>query len=168
MAELEKLDVYACALPMPNPNEPLLLEWLAEMHRCIVRDVADDIYLIGHSLGGTVILRYLEQYESKNVKGVVIVSAPCHRNNNRNIDTFLTTDFNWELLRTRNIPTVVIHGDNDPYVPVSDAEEIAKELSAPLTLIPNGRHLNGSAGFVELPEAIRGLCTLFAASSASS
>ena len=50
----------------------------------------------------------------------------------------------------------VIHGDNDPYVPVSDAYEISKELQGQgeLIIIPNGKHLNGSAGYVELPELL--------------
>ncbi|MBP9686675.1 MAG: alpha/beta hydrolase [Candidatus Doudnabacteria bacterium] len=28
-------------------------------------DAVDEMYLVGHSLGGTAILRYLERYESK-------------------------------------------------------------------------------------------------------
>lgn len=54
-------------------------------------------------------------------------------------------------------PVTVIHGDNDPNVPVSDAEEITKQLNGKLILIPNGKHLNGSAGFTELPEALSAL-----------
>jgi predicted alpha/beta hydrolase family esterase len=49
---------------------------------------------------------------------------------------------------------IVIHGDNDPLVPISDAEKTSKELNGELIIIPNGKHLNGSAGFTELPEAL--------------
>ncbi len=48
----------------------------------------------------------------------------------------------------------VIHGDDDPLVPLEQAEEIAKELNGKLVIIPNGKHLNGSAGFVELKEVV--------------
>ena len=63
-------------------------------------------------------------------------------------------DFNWEVMKNKVDHVAVIHGDNDPNVPVSDAEEIARQLDGKLILIPNGKHLNGSAGFTELPEAL--------------
>ncbi|MBP9686676.1 MAG: alpha/beta hydrolase [Candidatus Doudnabacteria bacterium] len=66
------------------------------------------------------------------------------------------------------MPVAVIHGDNDPYVPVRDAKEIDKDLNATLTLIPNRQHLNSSAGFDELPEVVKGLRALFTAELTSS
>lgn len=157
MSELEKQDIYACSLSMPKPNEPVLSEWLEEIKRHIDRNPNDDIYLVGHSLGGTVILRYLEQFNSSSLKGVVIASAPCHQNTNSKIVDFLRTDFNWEVMKNKVEHVVVIHGDNDPNVPVSDAEETAKQLNGKLIIIPDGKHLNGSAGFTELPEALSAL-----------
>ncbi len=157
MAELEKIDIYACSLPMPKPDEPLLSEWLEEIKRHIEANPNDDIYLVGHSLGGTTILRYLEQFGSPNLKGVVIASAPCHQNGNLKIVDFLRTDFNWQDMKNKIKHVHVIHGADDPLVPVSDAKEIAEQLDGKLILIPNGKHLNGSAGFTELPEALSAL-----------
>ncbi len=154
MRELEKQDVYTCSLSMPSPEAPKLDEWLGEIKRHIDRNKTDDIYLIGHSLGGTTILRYIERYNSANLKGIVIVSAPCHQNTNEKIRDFLSNDFDWMKMKNKVDKVAVVHGDNDPLVPVSDAEETAKELNGKLILIPNGKHLNGSAGFTELPEVL--------------
>jgi uncharacterized protein len=154
MRELEKQDVYACALSMPSPEAPKLIEWLEEIKRHVDRNQNDDMYLVGHSLGGTAILRYLEKYTSPNLKGVVIVSAPCHQNANEKIRDFLSADFDWSIMKKKIPRVIVIHGDNDPLVPVSDAEETTKELGGTSILIPNGKHLNGSAGFIELPEVL--------------
>lgn len=154
MRELEKQDIYACSLSMPSPEAPKLEEWLEEIKRHIDRNQNDEIYLIGHSLGGTAILRYLEKYNSSNLKGVVIASAPCHQNANEKIRDFLSSDFDWMKMKNKVSKVAVIHGDNDPLVPVLDAEETARELDGRLILISNGKHLNGSAGFVELPEAL--------------
>ena len=154
MRELEKKDIYACALSMPSPEAPKLDEWLEEIKRHIDGNQNDDVYFIGHSLGGTAILRYLEKYKSSNLKGVIIVSAPCHQNTNEKIRDFLSKDFDWLKMRNKVDKVIVVHGDNDPLVPVSNAEETAKELCGKLILIPNGKHLNGSAGFVELPELL--------------
>ena len=157
MKELDKQDIYACALLLPSPEEPKLAEWLEEVKRHIDRNLDDDVYLIGHSLGGTTILRYLEQFNSPNLKGVVIASAPCHPNANSKIKDFLRTDFDWQKMKAQGVKVVVIQGDNDPHVPMSNAEEIAKELGGELIVIRNGGHLNGSAGFTELPEALRAI-----------
>ena len=157
MRELEKQDIYACSLSMPSPEAPKLDEWLEEIKRYIDRNKNDDVYLVGHSLGGTAILRYLEKYNSSNLKGVVIVSAPCHQNANEKIRDFLSNGFDWVKMKNKVSKVVVIHGDNDPLVPASDAEETSRELDGRLILVPNGKHLNGSAGFVELPEALSAL-----------
>ncbi len=152
MAEFSKLDVYTCALSMPTPEAPVLVEWLEEIKRVVARNSTDDIYLVGHSLGGTAILRFAETYNFPNLKGLVSVSAPCTKNSNSKISEFLERDFDFNIIKSRVKKIAVIHGNNDPLVPLSDAQKIAKETNASLTVIPNGGHLNGSAGFVTLPE----------------
>lgn len=51
MGELEKHDIYACALSMPSPENPVCSEWIAEISQHIEQNKKDEIYLIGHSLG---------------------------------------------------------------------------------------------------------------------
>lgn len=157
MRELEKQDIYACSLSMPSPDAPKLDEWLGEIKRHVDMNKNDDIYLVGHSLGGTAILRYLEVYTSPNIKGVITVSAPCSQTANEKIRSFLFDDFDWLKIKNKVSKVTVIHGDDDPVVSVSNAQTIAQELGGKLILVPNGRHLNGSAGFVELPEALMAL-----------
>jgi uncharacterized protein len=152
MAELEKQDTYACALSMPAPEKPVLSEWLDEMKRHITANIQDEIYLVGHSLGGTVILRYLEKYTDVNIKGAIMVSAPCEKTQNRKIEGFLETSFDYETIKQKTQSFAVIHGDDDPFVKVADAETIAKGVGGKLILIPGGKHLNGGSGCFELPE----------------
>jgi predicted alpha/beta hydrolase family esterase len=161
MRELEKHDIYSFALSMPTPDKPIMTEWLSEIKHYVDRDINDEIYLVGHSLGGTAILRYLEQFDSPNIKGVVIVSAPCSKNDKGKIADFLKTDFDWSVIKTKIQNVTVIHGDNDPLVPISDAEKTSQELNGELIIIPNGKHLNGSAGFTELPELLSALLKKF-------
>lgn len=157
MRELAKHDIYACSLSMPAPAEPVLSEWLEEVVRHIERNSNDEIYLVGHSLGGTTILRLLEKFDFPNLKGVVIVSAPCRKGNNEKIKEFLDKEFDWSKMKGKVGSVSVIHGDDDPLVPLEQAEEIAKELNGKLIVISNGKHLNGSAGFVELKEVVEEL-----------
>jgi len=161
MYELEKIGIYACSLPMPSPEAPILEEWLDTIKNVIERDLEDEVYLVGHSLGGTVILRYLERFNTSNIKGVILASAPCNLNKNDKIAGFLNTGFNWDAIKNYKNSAVVIHGSNDPYVPISDAEEIKNKLNAELIIIQDGKHLNGSAGYLELPEALNALIKMF-------
>ncbi|MFN4181222.1 MAG: RBBP9/YdeN family alpha/beta hydrolase [Candidatus Paceibacteria bacterium] len=154
MGELSKLDIYACSLSMPTPEAPVLSEWLEEVRRVVERNPNDDIYLVGHSLGGTTILRFAEMFDYPNLKGLISVSAPCSVNKNEKIRSFLDKDFDFGKIKNTVPHIAVIHGDDDPLVPLSDAEKIARETGGELVVIPGGKHLNGSAGFTALPECL--------------
>lgn len=161
MGELEKTDVYACALSMPDPANPICDEWVKEVARHVDRNKNDEIYLVGHSLGVPTILRYLEQSSVANVQGVVLVSGPSEKNNNGKIDSFLEKPFNFQTIKLRSKRFSVIHGDNDPNVPLSNAEFLADKLGGDLVIIPNGGHLNGSSGWIALPQVLEALQKIF-------
>ena len=159
MAELEKQDIYACALPMPNPNEPLVDEWTAEIARHINSD--DEVYLVGHSLGTPAILHYLQSPKAKKIAGAVLVSGPIEVTPNKKISNFLDRKFDFKSIKSKAKNFTVIHGDNDPFVPLSHAEKLAKELGCELIIVKNGGHLNGSSGWTKLPHALEALNKMF-------
>jgi len=157
MGELSKQDIYAYALSMPSPESPVLNEWLEELSRAVVINKNDELYLVGHSLGVVTILRYLEKTHAEYIQGAVLVSGPCQKNNNRKIDGFLETPFNFEVIKSKCKDFCIIHGDNDSHVPLHDAEILSQELNAELIVVKNGGHLNGGAGWVTLPECLEAL-----------
>lgn len=157
MGELEKQEVYACALSMPTPENPICSEWVEEISRHIERNVSDEIYLIGHSLGTPTILRYLESAQAKPISGAVLVSGPSERNSNRKIDSFLDKNFDFEKIKSNCKRFTIIHGDNDPNVPLDNAKFLSQELNSKLIIIENGGHLNGSAGWFKLPQCLEAL-----------
>ena len=155
MRELEILDVYACALSMPNPDFPVCEEWTEEIARHVERNKNDEIYLIGHSLGVPAILRYLETAsETHNIKGVFLISGPSEKNSNPKVDSFLEKSFDFSAIKSKAVQFIVIHGDNDLKVPISNARFLSKELNGKLIIVPNGGHLNGPSGFVTLPQLL--------------
>ena len=158
MGELEKKDIYACALAMPNPEEPICEEWVEEISRHIKRSQGDQVYLVGHSLGVSAILRYLESKAVQyNVLGAVLVSGPSEKNGNNKIDNFLEKPFNYSEIKSKVEKFVIIHGDNDPNVPLSNAEILSSELKGELVVVSNGGHLNGSSGWTSLPQCLDAL-----------
>lgn len=157
MTELEKKDIYACALSMPDPKNPIPEEWVAEIARVVDRNPKNQIYLVGHSLGVPAILRFLEQTKAKNIKGIVLVSGPIYKTAKKKVAAFLKDSFDFGGIRNKVKKIVVIHGDNDQNVSFEQGQFLAKELKGKLIAIKNGGHLNGSLGWVQLPQCLEAL-----------
>ncbi len=155
LGELEKKDVYACALSMPDPADPQPIEWVEEIARHVERNKEDQIYLVGHSLGVPAILRYIESMPKRNrIAGAVLVSGPSMPVDDEKVNRFLNTPFDFEEIKERIGSCTIIQGDNDPRVSFDHAENLSKNLGAQITVIKNGGHLNGSSGWLKLPEAL--------------
>lgn len=157
MAKLEKQEIYACALSMPSPEKPILDEWIEEISKHVEQNKGDEIYLVGHSLGVPAILHYLESPMARSISGAVLVSGPSEKNNNRKIDNFLEKEFDFKKISSKCKRFAVIHGDNDPYVPLENARFSSQKLNGELVIIKKGGHLNGSAGYLSLPQCLDAL-----------
>jgi predicted alpha/beta hydrolase family esterase len=157
MAELEKKEIYACALSMPSPDEPICSEWVEEISKHIEINKKDELYLVGHSLGVSAIMRYLESATASVVVGVVLVSGPFKNNENKKLSNFLDRKFDFEKIKSKCKTFIIIHGDNDDSVPLDNAKNLCKELNGDLVVIKNGGHLNGSSGCFTLPQCLEAL-----------
>lgn len=159
MGELDKRDIYACALSMPTPETPIKDEWVKELARYIDRNKDDEIYLIGHSLGSPTILNYLESVDTQ-IAGAILVSGRCVNPSREETAGFYRgkdATFDFEKIRSKARKFLVIHGDNDDVVPFKNAEIMSKGLDCELVVVKNGGHLGGKDGFDKLPEVLEGL-----------
>ncbi len=162
MSELQKMDIYACSLSLPNEANPICGEWIEEISRLVERNNEDEIYLVGHSLGVPTILHYLEQKTlGTEIAGAVLVSGPSQKINIEKIEHFLDKPFDFEAITLKCSKFSVIHGDDDSVVPLSDAAFLSEKLKCDLVIVHGGKHLNGSAGFTQLPECLQELQTMF-------
>mgnify|MGYP003432193603 FL=1 len=142
---------------MPAPENPICSEGVYEIERQAILNKEDEICLVGHSLGWSAILRFLEQTSSTNLLGVILVSSPSEKNKNKKLDSFLEEGFNFEKIKQSSPWFVLIHWDNDTLVPLQNAEFLSEKLASELIVIKNGAHLNGSAGWLQLPECLMAL-----------
>ncbi len=157
MGELKMKDIYACSLSMPKPEAPICLEWVEEITRHIEINKNHKIYLVGHSLGVAAILNYLQsEFFNKSFAGAILVSGRCEKSNNPLTGSFYES-FDFKLIKSRVKRCTIIHRDNDDRVPVSNAYKLGTELEQDPIIIKNGGHLNGSAGWRMLPQALEAL-----------
>lgn len=155
--ELEKEGIDSFALTMPKPDSPICSEWVDEISKHIKEDKDKDIYLVGHSLGSTTILRYLEKDNAEKICGAVLVSGPCESNGNPRLNGFLDRNFDFNKIKTKCNKFIIIHGKDDQVVSFSNAETLSRELEGELVPIEKGGHLNGSSGWIELPQCLESL-----------
>lgn len=164
MGKLSRLDIWAYALAMPTPNEPKEDEWVSEIARA-VGEPTRDTFLVGHSLGVPAIMNYLETLpQGSEIGGLIFVSGIIcvipNKDKNLPINHFFDKIFDYQKIKNFCSNIVVIHGDNDPMVPFSNAEDLSKQFSCDLISIKNGGHLNNKSGWYELPEALEAILTM--------
>ena len=148
MEELFKKRIYSCVLPMPDAKNPTVPKWLEEISHAVNNSIGDEIFLVGHSLGATAVMKYLESIdESKKVVGAILVSGfstPLDKENPdskyRTFDSFFNPEINLENVKNKAEKFVVLHSTDDPAVPFTNAEKISSALNCELVRLEKGGH----------------------------
>lgn len=138
----------------PTPKNQSLENWLE-----IFQETAftPDV-VVGHSLGSTFCLRLLERDLIEPDKVVLtgcVIDKIDNEEYDRLNDSFINHPFDWKFIKKKCNDIEVLHGDNDPYVPLAQAECVSKNLDTPLKIIKNGGHLNSECGYTEFPELLK-------------
>jgi uncharacterized protein len=115
-----------------------------------------DAIIIGHSSGAVEALNLLMDPRTPHIKLAVIVSAwagekPNGYDTNEQFENLFPPEgFDFARMKQKADKIVFMHGADDPYCPLERAQYLAEQLSAPITIVPNGHHLG--AKFTQLPE----------------
>jgi len=153
---LRSLGYEVQAPTMPNKYNPHENDWLK-----VIENFAPDeeSVLIGHSLGGTTILEYLEKSGQK-VDKVVLVVTPIRFNDKLELGKShsfklytekVTTDcflglcryeeiFDWGKIQSAANKFIIIYKKNDIRVPSEEGQFLAEKLGSGLTLVDGTDH----------------------------
>lgn len=119
-------------------------------------DFTDNI-IVGHSSGAVSVLNLLMDERCPKVKLGVMVSAwghdtPTGMDDEQFLKLFPESGFDFELIKQKADKLVFLHSRDDPYCPLEQAEYLASNLDASLTVLTSGGHLGESkaSGFPEL------------------
>lgn len=146
--ELEKLGCDVHAPEFPTPEGQSLVNWI-NVFEDYEKYLDGDSIVVGHSLGPAFLLSVLERLDHP-VKAAFFVAGFVRDIGNPDFDRINRTfyrEFDWEKIRKNCGHFEVIHSDNDPYVPMSRAEELAGNLKVKLQIVKNAGHFNESAGY---------------------
>ena len=94
--------------------------------------------------------------ETKKAKAAFLVAgfcSPLGLSLDEKVKTFLT-GFHWQKIQSNCPSFTIMNSDNDPYVPITKAQELAQNLNSPLTIIHKAGHFNQTT-FLFLLEKIK-------------
>ena len=153
--ELEAKGFEASVPAMPSPDEPHMEEWVAAIGK---ETRGENCILVGHSLGCTAILHYLEHVKKK-VSGAVLVAGFAERLGDEfgAIENFVDAPLDFARVRKNCGRMVAIFSDNDPYVPLSQEKLFREKLDAATVVLHARGHFSSSEGTTELPEALEAI-----------
>lgn len=143
----EKHRVFAPVFPTPkNQNLDNWLEVFAQ-YKIYLNEQA---IIIGHSLGPAFILSILEKLK-RSVKACYFVSGFIGLLDNPAFDeinkTFTDKNFDWEKIKQNCKNFYIYHSDNDPYVNINKAKELAGKLGVEVKEIKGAGHFNFEIGY---------------------
>lgn len=141
---------------MPEPDNPDYELWKLTLDRELSA-LGNEIILVGHSLGASVLLKYLsEEPYDKSIAGLFLV-APVYfgKKDWRVAEYVLKKGFEAELL---HIPRIFMyHSRNDTVVPFTHLVQFADKLPNSICRAFEGRGHLFSMGLPELVEDIKNL-----------
>lgn len=147
---MERRGFAAYCPDLPDSEMPQLPEWLKAAE--IAKPFDSTLSAVGHSLGAVTLLRLLEGMGKKEkIDKAILVSGFARDLGIEEIRKFIEASFDWDKIRKKAKKFFVIHGANDPVVPVEFGKEVADKLAAEFILERNGWHLNAGAGDFTYP-----------------
>jgi hypothetical protein len=163
--ELEKLDWEVVAPAMPNPETPTIESWLQKLKE-IIGSPSEDTILVGHSVGCQAVLRYTETLpEETRIRGLVLL-APWMELDQQTIKEegeevieiarpWMETPIDFEKVKRLVGRSVAIFSDNDPFVPIAQAEVFKNKLDAEIIIEHGMGHFSPSDEVSELPSLLK-------------
>lgn len=139
--ELEKKEYKVWLPQLPNCDKPnvdtynkfLLPSW----------DYNSETILIGHSSGAVEILSLLENLpDGVAIDKAILVAGFIDNLKWDALDELFIHPFDWEKIKSKCKKFILIHSDNDPYVPLEHGKILEKNLGADLIIKEGQKHFS--------------------------
>ena len=139
-------------LQFPIKEQQNIKNWLEKLEPH--KEELNESILVGHSLGVPFILNILSDWNI-SVKASFLISGFIGFLDDSRFDdlnkTFVDREFDWQKIKRNCKHFCIIHSNDDPYVPLAKAEELAEHFGIDVTLVNAGEHFQAQSGFKEFP-----------------
>jgi predicted alpha/beta hydrolase family esterase len=140
---------------LPDKFTPSLPAWLGALHEALDGLPADGFDVVAHSLGAVLWLHHCaDTGSSPRPARVVLVAPPAPSTAIPEIASFFPPPLDIDAVRRAADGTVLVAGDDDPYIPEGIAAAYALPLKIAATVVPGGGHLNIESGYGEWPAVL--------------
>ncbi len=164
------IDDFDKLKPRDSPKQNLKA-WLKSIED-IIKDVSDNedgLTIIAHSISPAFVLSLINTNPKLKVEKLVAIAPFLHhgkppedywqfKNVNdsflKSAEAIISDESKLNSVKNRIKESLVIYGDNDPYVTPSESLEYAELLGSEVLVIKGGGHLNAEAGYTEFEELL--------------
>ena len=120
------------------------------------KNIDENTILVGHSVGATFLLKWLEQTKKKVLCCFLVAgfSKPLQNDFDSLVKSFVEKGFDWDKIKKNGNSFYVYYSDNDPYVKKEQGKFLEKMLNANGLLVHGAGHFNEKSGYTEFPELL--------------
>lgn len=135
----------------PDADCPVREKWLETTKNFLSNILLQNLIIVTHSLGAVTAMDFIEGLNGP-IRGLVTI-AGFYRDYGAELNSYFLRSKDIDINRVRgNIKkSVVIFGDDDPYVPQEELKALAEGLQTESVIIHKGGHLNTDSGYKEFP-----------------
>lgn len=156
--ELEDRGYLVWTPDLPNADHPDLETY----YRTIMKNTGwkfnERSVIVGHSSGGVFALKLLQRLpDSLVINKCVTVGASYVRHDPDPIQGLFTEDYNFDKIKRHAKKFIIYHSNDDPHVPMRDADILKELLGGEFVFIPNQGHFNLEKGpqYKQFPELLK-------------
>lgn len=152
--ELEKRGHQVIMPNLSDSDHPDRQQWLSEVKQAAKGIDTGGLIIVGHSLGVTSALDFIEQSPTP-VAGLVSVSGFAV-DYGAELNSYFLKEKTVDLgkLHARLDQAVIFYGDDDPYVTQEALKQLADGLGVTPIVIHEGGHLNTERGYTSFPQLL--------------
>ena len=160
--ELEVRGYEVVGVKLPHPLSPEPVSWVKALADAVQTPDLETT-LVGHSMGGATVLRYLEQLAGMAKVGKVVLVAPVveeitglDEHEEKIAEPWLQHVFQEEQIRASFESMIAFFSDNDRWIPLSSAKTLEKRYFANTVVLHERGHFTVEVGDPtrELPEIL--------------
>lgn len=156
-SRLEKEDYEVYSPSLPDSSNPNAQKWSGFIIKNAPFAIDDNTTIIGHSSGAALIPKLLQTLPAKTeIKKAILVSGFHTSLGWNQLDALQNIDVDYQKVKQMADKFILVHSDNDPYVPITEAKWLSDKLGADLKIINGQGHFNleASPGYREFPKLL--------------